>query len=120
MLRSADVVYGVALGLLTMGGLATGASPWFIVLNFFAACFALFIGAYARDRVVASVGTMALAALLIAASVVAMARFAHEHWMYWAVLGVSCAAGIFGVLGAWSRSDSDAPPRVLRTPRVHR
>jgi len=120
MLRSGNVLFGVALGLLVIGGLATGAAPWFIVLNFFSACFALFIGLYGRDRVAAATGTIALAALLIGASVVAMVRFSQEHWMYWATIGVSCAAAVIGILGAWSRSDSEVPPHIVRTPRLHR
>ena len=121
MLRTGDAIYGVALALLAMAGLATHAAPWFIVLNFLMACFTLFIAAYGRDRVAASGGTIAIAALLMAASVVAMSRFATGLWMYWAVLGVSCAALVLAVLSAFSRTDTQVPPHLLRTePRVRR
>ena len=114
MLRKGDVLFGVLLLLLTMSGLATAAAPWFIVLSFTVGCSALYVAAYGRDRVGGSVGTMALAAIMAAGSIVSLVRYSSELWLYWLTLAIAVASFVVAVVSARSSSDSKVPPRIVR------
>jgi hypothetical protein len=118
MLRTGDAMFGVALGLLSMAGLATHAAPWFVVLLFIAAGVAFYLAAYGRNRVTGSGGTVLLAVVMIAASVGALATYANHLWLYWTSLTASGASLFLGFLGGWNPSVSKEPPRFFRAPRI--